>query len=76
VEPKPEPKPTSASATPQTTPEREPLIDLASKTKAELEKLAEGLEVQGTGKDGFVTKEDLLRAVSGGYLRRDLRAEG
>jgi hypothetical protein len=68
VEPKPEPKPTSASATPQ--------IDLASKTKAELEKLAEGLEVQGTGKDGFVTKEDLLRAVSGGYLRRDLRAEG
>ena len=50
--------------------------DLESKTKAELEGLAEGLDVKGTGKAGYVTKADLVKALSGRYKRRDMRAEG
>jgi hypothetical protein len=47
--------------------------DLGSLSKAELEKLAAGLEVEGTGAGGNVRKDDLVRALR--YSRRDLRAE-
>lgn len=50
-------------------------VDLEGKTKAELEELASGLEVEGTGKDGSVLKADLVRALAGRYGRRDMRAE-
>ena len=50
--------------------------DLDSKTKAELEALAEGLDIKGTGKGGAVLKADLVKALSGRYKRRDMRAEG
>lgn len=69
--PPPDPNPNlaqEASAVPG-----EPDFDL--KTKAELEVLAEGMEIKGTGKDGFVLKADLVRALSGRYGRRDMRAE-
>lgn len=50
-------------------------VDFESKTKAELEELVGDLEVEGTGKGGYVTKEDLVRALERRYMRRDLRAE-
>lgn len=41
------------------------LEDLESKTKAELEKLADmqDLEVEGTGRGGYVSKDDLIRVL-------------
>lgn len=49
--------------------------DLSLKTRRELEELAEGLDVAGTGTNGYVTKADLVRALRVRYGRRDLRAE-
>lgn len=41
------------------------LENLESKTRGELEKLAKvrGLEIQGTGRSGYVTRDDLLNAL-------------
>lgn len=71
--PEPEPEPVVVDNPPEA-PEPE-AVGLSDKTRRELEELAEGLEVEGTGTNGYVTKIDLVRALSGGYARRDLRAE-
>lgn len=71
--PEPAPEPV-VSVEAQQEPENEPQ-DLSEKTRRELEELAEGLEIEGTGTNGYVTKVDLVRALSGRYGRRDLRAE-
>jgi hypothetical protein len=50
-------------------------LDLDTKSRAELLELAAGLDVRGTGKSGYVTRADLVGALSGTYRRRDMRAE-
>jgi hypothetical protein len=62
-----------AEQEPEPEPETPEPVDYESQTKDELTELAEGLEVDGTGKDGYITKADLVRALR--YRRRDLRAE-
>jgi hypothetical protein len=52
-----------------------PPADLGSKSRAELLELAAGLDVRGSGKAGYVTRADLVSALSGTYRRRDMRAE-
>ena len=49
--------------------------ELDALTKAELEAMAGGAEIEGTGKGGAVLKADLVKALSGTYKRRDMRAE-
>jgi hypothetical protein len=52
-----------------------PADELDGLTVAELRERAEGMEVEGSGANGNVVKADLLRALRGGYGRRDMRAE-
>jgi uncharacterized small protein (DUF1192 family) len=49
--------------------------DLESLTVAELRERAGDMEIEGTGASGNVVKADLVRALSGTYFRRDMRAE-
>jgi hypothetical protein len=49
--------------------------DLESLTVAELRERAGDMEIEGTGASGNVVKADLVRALSGTYNRRDMRAE-